>query len=97
MIPARVPIPARLSSRIAYFRRAAGLTQFEVAQRSGIGPKSIGSYETGQAEPRVLKLLRILKACGVTPAQFFDCNLLGSEPVASRHDIRANESHESLN
>lgn len=87
--------PVRLSSRIAYFRHAAGLTQFEVARRSGIGPKSIGSWETGHAEPRVMQLLRILRVCGVTPAEFFDCDLRLTESgigVTGHREVVAHES-----
>jgi len=91
----RATIPIRLSTRIAYFRHAAGLTQFEVARRSGIGPKSIGSWETGHAEPRITQLLRILKACGVTPAEFFDCDLRLAESrirVPGHREVIAHES-----
>jgi transcriptional regulator with XRE-family HTH domain len=80
----RVPIPARLSARIAEIRHRAGLTQYELSQLTGIGPRSIGAYETGRTEPRIINLLRIMKACGVTPIEFFDREIrLWESPVAS--------------
>lgn len=83
------PIPTRLSSRLAEIRRRAGLTQLQLARLSGIGPKSIGSYETGRTEPRILNLLRIIKACGSTPVEFFDREIRLWEPTIAELDLRA--------
>ena len=54
-------------------RRMRGLTQKEVARRSGVGEKTISSFETGGRIDaiKVVHLLKLLKAYGITPAAFF--------------------------
>lgn len=85
----RVPIPTRLSTRITQLRHQAGFTQKQLAQRSGIGHGSIGQYETGRSEPRILNLLRIIKACGSTPVEFFDREIRLWEPTTAGADRTA--------
>ena len=45
-------------------RRAAGLTQRELAARSGIPQPAIARIERGRQVPRYDTLLRLLDACG---------------------------------
>jgi transcriptional regulator with XRE-family HTH domain len=50
-----------------------GLTQVEVARRSGIGAKTISAFETGERidSMTVLHLLKILMVYGIAPSNFF--------------------------
>ncbi len=45
-------------------RRDAGLTQRDLARRSGVPQPNIARIERGQADPRVATLERLLVACG---------------------------------
>lgn len=87
----RVPIPTRLSSRLSQIRHRAGLTQRELASLARIHRALIGHYETGRVEPRILNLLRIMKACGISPVEFFDREIRLWEPTAADLDRRAIE------
>jgi transcriptional regulator with XRE-family HTH domain len=59
--------------RLRDIRHTQGLTQREVARRSGVGEKTISSFETGRRIDaiKVVHLLKLLKAYGFTPAAFF--------------------------
>lgn len=46
-------------------RELSGLTQAELARRSGIAAPTISAYETGRRDPSVTNLLRILDAAGL--------------------------------
>lgn len=50
---------------IAYERRKAGLSQRQLAERSGIKQAAIARIESGRVSPRVQTLDRLLAACGV--------------------------------
>ncbi|MEX2556482.1 MAG: nucleotidyltransferase domain-containing protein [Actinomycetota bacterium] len=56
-------------------RRAAGLTQAELARRAGTVQSAIAAYESGSKTPTVDTLTRLLEAAG---------QQLGSSPVPSR-------------
>lgn len=45
-------------------RRRAGLTQRELAARTGVPQSTIGRIESGRADPRVSTLDGLLRACG---------------------------------
>ena len=47
-------------------RRRAGLTQRELARRTNVAQPTIARIESGQADPRVATLERLLAACGQT-------------------------------
>ncbi len=53
------------SGLIRYARRSAGLSQRELALRSGVPQPSIARIESGRTAPRVDTLQRLLRACGV--------------------------------
>ena len=54
------PFPQRLRAH----RLAAGLTQEELAERSGLSGTSIWQYEQGEAVPRATSLARLAKVFG---------------------------------
>ena len=67
------------SALIRDARRAAGLTQSELARRAGTSQPAIARYERGAASPSVATLDRILRAAGQRLT-------LGSEATGSQHD-----------
>ncbi len=52
------------SREIREARRRAGLTQAELARRSGTSQATLSAYENGRKEPSVSTLTRILGAAG---------------------------------
>ena len=62
---------------LRYARRAAGLSQRELARRSGIAQPAISRIESGRAVPRVDSLGRLLEACGLR----LDIRPLGGEGI----------------
>ncbi|HEV8435187.1 MAG TPA: helix-turn-helix transcriptional regulator [Thermoanaerobaculia bacterium] len=54
-------------------RRMRGLTQKDVARMSGVGEKTISSFETGEriGSLKLKQLERLLSAYGLSPADFF--------------------------
>lgn len=46
-------------------RELSGLTQAELARRSGIAAPTISAYESGRRDPSVTNLLRLLDAAGL--------------------------------
>lgn len=55
-----------LGDQLRDARRAAGLTQEEVALRSGLDRPSLVRIERGQQDPRLSTLIRIERAIGIT-------------------------------
>lgn len=60
-----------LSKRIAEARKAAGLTQTEVARRLGIRPQSVQAWESGVSAPRARRLSELAQVLDVPEAFFF--------------------------
>ena len=58
-------------------RRMRGLTQKDVARMSGVGEKTISSFETGEriGSLKLAQLERLLSAYGLTPAEFFGARI----------------------
>lgn len=61
----------RVGRRIRQLRRAAGLTQQELADRVGTYYKYLGYIERGQKNVTVATLERIARALGVEPYDLF--------------------------
>ena len=68
------PEPERFGEILRNYRRAAGLTQEELAERAGISPRSISGLERGEgATPRrdtVAQLVQALGLVGTELAEF---------------------------
>jgi transcriptional regulator with XRE-family HTH domain len=60
--------------RLREARRVAGLSQSQAAEASGIGEKTISSFETGQrvGSLKLSQLMRLCRAYGMTIDQFLD-------------------------
>jgi transcriptional regulator with XRE-family HTH domain len=59
--------------KLREMRRMRGLTQKDVARISGVGEKTISSFETGQriGALKLAQLKRLLNVYGMTEAEFF--------------------------
>jgi transcriptional regulator with XRE-family HTH domain len=60
--------------KLREIRRLRGLSQKDVARLSGVGEKTISSFETGEriGSLKLAQLERLLDVYGVTEAEFFD-------------------------
>ena len=59
--------------KLREIRRMRGLSQKDVARLSGVGAKTISSFETGEriGSLKLAQLKRLLAAYGLTEAEFF--------------------------
>ncbi len=59
--------------KLREIRRVRGLSQKDVASLSGVGEKTISSFETGQriGSLKIAQLERLLDVYGITSAEFF--------------------------
>lgn len=53
-------------------RKRRGLTQEQVAERSGVHPTEVSRIEAGKRDPRVSTLLRLAHAVEVQPGRLLD-------------------------
>src|SRR6476646_8436303 len=53
----------RAARALRWARRRAGLTQRELADKSGVPQSTVGRIEAGTVDPRVGTLTRLLRAC----------------------------------
>jgi predicted transcriptional regulator len=49
---------------LRWARRRAGLTQRQLAERTGVPQSTIGRIEAGTTDPRLSTIRRLLRACG---------------------------------
>lgn len=49
---------------LRWARRRAGLTQRQLAEKTGLPQSTIGRIESGATDPRLSTLRRLLRACG---------------------------------
>ena len=57
-------IPMTLSAQIKEFRKKAGLTQAEMAKRTGVGLRFVRDFEQGKPTVRVDKVNQVLALFG---------------------------------
>jgi transcriptional regulator with XRE-family HTH domain len=77
---------AILPLQLRLIREAAGLTQLELGARSGVGEKSISSFETGLRidSIKLAQLARIADACGTTIAELLRTPIAEVKPTVAR-------------
>lgn len=56
----------KMSEKIQYSRRRAGLSQEQLADRLGVSRQAVSKWETGEAMPDATKLAPLAKALGVS-------------------------------
>lgn len=75
----------KLNEKILYYRRAAKLSQEELAAMVGVSRQAVSKWELGDATPEVDKLLALARAFGVTTDELLD----GGEPGRDREEADA--------
>ena len=70
----------KLNEKILHYRKAAKLSQEELAERVGVSRQAVSKWELGDATPEVDKLLALARAFGVTTDEL----LSGEEPAGSQ-------------
>jgi transcriptional regulator with XRE-family HTH domain len=60
-------VPGALGRNLRRAREQAGLTQEQVAERSGVHSTEVSRIERGKRDPRVSTLERLAKAVEVSP------------------------------
>lgn len=63
---------AGFGSNLRAARERLGLTQEEVAQRSGVHSTEVSRIEAGKRDPKVSTLKRLAKAVEVKPGRLLD-------------------------
>ena len=61
-----------VGDRIREARKQAGLTQNQLAEKSGVATISIHQYEAGKRKPQIERLQRIADALGVSITELID-------------------------
>ena len=63
--------------KLREIRRLRGLSQKDVARLSGVGEKTISSFETGQriGSLKLAQLKKMLSVYGLSEAEFFGCSV----------------------
>ena len=67
----------KLNEKILYYRKAAKMSQEELAAQVGVSRQAVSKWELGEATPEVDKLLSLARAFGVTTDEL----LSGGEPA----------------
>ena len=76
----------QFASALAHARRAAGLSQYDLADRLGVSQDFISKYEGGRRRLDVIEFLRITKAIGIDFEEILRplISVAGSFPKAPR-------------
>ncbi len=64
--------PAVFGQRLRELRAERGISQDQLARRTGIHPTAIGRFERGAREPRLRSILRLARGLGVPPGTLLD-------------------------
>jgi transcriptional regulator with XRE-family HTH domain len=58
-------VVGRIGDNLRHARRAAGLSQAELADRAGVGAATVARLEAGNMDPRVSTLEKLARALGM--------------------------------
>ena len=80
------PTPQPFPERLRYLRKAAGLSQKQLAQFIGVSTTAVSSWETGAREfPTGNNLVRLAEALGLDPAEVLKAN---GKSAAARNEVQ---------
>ena len=72
-----------LGESINYYRKKAGLSQEELAEKVGVSRQSVSKWELGEATPEVGKLMALAAAFGITTDRLLSGEIPKEEPPAA--------------
>ncbi|WP_305117487.1 helix-turn-helix domain-containing protein [Acutalibacter muris] len=61
-----------LSTNLKFYRKNAGLTQLELAEKLHAGQSTVAQWENGERTPPIKRLIDIAGALGCTPAELIE-------------------------
>jgi transcriptional regulator with XRE-family HTH domain len=64
--------PAAFGRRLRELRAERGISQDQLARRTGIDSTAVGRFERGAREPRLRSILRLATGLGVKPGRLVD-------------------------
>lgn len=65
-------VSVAFGQRLRELRAERGVSQDQLAHRTGIHPTAIGRFERGDREPRLRSILRLADGLGVQPGRLVD-------------------------
>ncbi len=80
-----IEINQKLAKNLSYYRKAAGLTQAELAEKINYSDKSVSKWESGNGVPDVYTLVQLAELYGVT----VDMLLGDGAPIRARKKTRS--------
>ena len=72
-----------LAKNLAYYRKASGLTQLELAEKFNYSDKSVSKWERGESVPDVFTLKELANFFNITIEDFFS-----NKPVTQKKKVR---------
>jgi DNA-binding XRE family transcriptional regulator len=78
------PSRCAFATRLRALRRTAGLTQAQLAARSGVCSQRLSSLERGLHAPRQRVVLRLAAALGVSPVDLLSTGPRACSPLGER-------------
>ncbi len=82
-----------IGSKIKTLRKERGLTQSELARRSGLAQSAISYIETEGKKPNITTISLIAEALGVSPASFFNPDIQ-EPPKRGNQDNQGNQGNQ---
>jgi transcriptional regulator with XRE-family HTH domain len=73
-----------IDEALRQWRKARGLNQWDLADRSGVGYASIARIETGRQDPTVSMLTRLAEALNIGVVDFFRTPTTAKRPARKR-------------
>lgn len=64
--------PCRFGEALVELRSSLGLTQYKLAQLSGVSQRYLNYLEHGVKEPRATMIIKLALAMGITPGMLLD-------------------------
>lgn len=58
--------------KLRAIRTLKGMSRADLAERAGVSPVSIATYETGKSDPKASTLVKLCEALGVTVTYMVD-------------------------